>query len=840
MTNRVVQYMLSLIFCTLIGGIFSLVAGQYYYFDTWSTSYPLQQWCTETLNIRANTESHPYWARAGLVRLLLDPTHFSYSTSSLASVLQTDLFLASTQTFMMYTNPSLSPTWINTGATILQIDRYNPSSDYLWTNGLYGTLAFIPLYNSNTYTWTFAMIYNGDTVKTSLSMVGGTNIIVPSHQTPYLTGEYLVQQAPCSDDTTAPNVTIYTPTWGTKKSYLSWISLIITENAGVGNVPYVWTGWLPGIGIWTGNIWWLTNQYWVNFDTFTLNVSGNWTTKNFTGGMFSSAGTLSAIADGITWQSRNKNYTVNIDSSELFDYGIEKQITISGNVRDRNNNLRTFSLNFNPGNWPTLIAGSRIPAANSTRINTTDPIQLWIQDEWAGVDSWSIIITVQWIWGTSYGPYIFSWNDLNLSWVASNANQPNYYLSITNHVVFPSSWIIQISVYAEDMEGNIDTINDYSFTTRPSCADLWCCNEVYIQTWIFSPFIYNEFILNISGGIQPSFVVDGNTWTVDCGMANETALTIYKWSEEITWWASYISYFDLPNLVLSGTNVKAVLSGKTLTLERIYVPPITWWCIGSCGWGGGGWTTITVDDCELPSILACANTSGIDNSDSYYDNTCCGSADEWHGAAPECDVSDSLYDQEITDAFSRWYNLNITNKCPITDARLDDNITRVEAAKMISMFTIQIIGIFPDTHKSWCDEYSDIYTLSDEMQFFAKTACQLELMWLESDGKTPKEEFSPNDFVNRAEFGTILSRLIYGDTYNIYSGEEMKFKRYEKHLNALNSDNIMKKIQDPFMLEKRARILLMLNRTTESNLVATYRLVVPAHNWALSLLENVW
>lgn len=116
------------------------------------------------------------------------------------------------------------------------------------------------------------------------------------------------------------------------------------------------------------------------------------------------------------------------------------------------------------------------------------------------------------------------------------------------------------------------------------------------------------------------------------------------------------------------------------------------------------------------------------------------------------------------------------------------------------------------------------------MKFFTKTACQLNLMGLKSDGKTVDKNFDPHAYVSRAQFGTILSRLIYGDKYNLYTGEEMKFKRYQKHLNALNADNIMKRIQDPFMLEERARVLLMLNRTVENNLVEKYRLVAPVHN----------
>ncbi|MEI7557956.1 MAG: hypothetical protein WCJ45_03900 [bacterium] len=112
-------------------------------------------------------------------------------------------------------------------------------------------------------------------------------------------------------------------------------------------------------------------------------------------------------------------------------------------------------------------------------------------------------------------------------------------------------------------------------------------------------------------------------------------------------------------------------------------------------------------------------------------------------------------------------------------------------------------------------------------------------MGLKPNGTIPEEKFNPERYVTRAEFGTVLSRLIYGDKHNVYSGEETTYKRYEKHLAALNKDNIMKKIQNPSMLEKRARVILMLDRTTSTNLIEKYRLIVAAHNAALSLLENI-
>ena len=68
------------------------------------------------------------------------------------------------------------------------------------------------------------------------------------------------------------------------------------------------------------------------------------------------------------------------------------------------------------------------------------------------------------------------------------------------------------------------------------------------------------------------------------------------------------------------------------------------------------------------------------------------------------------------------------------------------------MFTIQILGIYPDTHKVGCDSFTDVDNISDEMKFFTKTACQLNLMGLEPNGSTPKKVFNPNAPVPRSEF----------------------------------------------------------------------------------------
>lgn len=67
------------------------------------------------------------------------------------------------------------------------------------------------------------------------------------------------------------------------------------------------------------------------------------------------------------------------------------------------------------------------------------------------------------------------------------------------------------------------------------------------------------------------------------------------------------------------------------------------------------------------------------------------------------------------------------------------------------------------------------------------------------DNGNPAEKFNPSDTVTRAQFGTVLSRLLYGNLYNT----QKKNQWYVQHLEALNNAGIMKKIDDPSMKELR-------------------------------------
>jgi hypothetical protein len=137
---------------------------------------------------------------------------------------------------------------------------------------------------------------------------------------------------------------------------------------------------------------------------------------------------------------------------------------------------------------------------------------------------------------------------------------------------------------------------------------------------------------------------------------------------------------------------------------------------------------------------------------------------------------------------------------------LNTKITRAELAKMMVVFmswTLEkdpiITGstVYKDVNKE------KLWDLADYVQL----AYQYQIMWINADG-TPMENFNPNKPVSRWEFATVLSRVLYGDTYN-----QNWDKYYEKHIEALNKANILTN-PDHNITEWRWWIITMLYRTT--------------------------
>ena len=111
---------------------------------------------------------------------------------------------------------------------------------------------------------------------------------------------------------------------------------------------------------------------------------------------------------------------------------------------------------------------------------------------------------------------------------------------------------------------------------------------------------------------------------------------------------------------------------------------------------------------------------------------------------------------EFQDAYSRAKENGITTMNTIEWARMNDWLTREEMAKMISNYAVNILWKTPDTTKPCYFLDSNI---NPDLVQYVTESCQLWLMW------QWVTSFRPKDSVTRAEFWTVLSRLLYWSVY---------------------------------------------------------------------------
>ena len=172
---------------------------------------------------------------------------------------------------------------------------------------------------------------------------------------------------------------------------------------------------------------------------------------------------------------------------------------------------------------------------------------------------------------------------------------------------------------------------------------------------------------------------------------------------------------------------------------------------------------------------------------------------------PNASVFGATYSQELQDAYDWAYSKSITTMSPIDNANMYGAITRAELAKMLSNWAMNVKGLTPD--ESLACEFTDIDSVKGDLHEFIKTSCQLGLM---GQGITA---FRPYDTISRAEFGTALSRALWGSQY-----ENTGTPYYAKHLDALKAAGIMTQINNPESRDEiRGYVMLMLMRSEEGS-----------------------
>lgn len=171
-------------------------------------------------------------------------------------------------------------------------------------------------------------------------------------------------------------------------------------------------------------------------------------------------------------------------------------------------------------------------------------------------------------------------------------------------------------------------------------------------------------------------------------------------------------------------------------------------------------------------------------------------------------IGNILYDEELLEAYKYAYSIGITTMPTAYQANLKGKLVRKDLAKMISEYALKVLKLKPDNRLICL--FDDLEDETLETKYYTKLACKLWLMGRHADGKSKLDDFMPDEAVNRAQFGTVLSRTLFGESHNVSQWEN--YERYQKHLLALNQNNIMKVVDTPWMVELRWWVMLMMMR----------------------------
>ena len=328
----------------------------------------------------------------------------------------------------------------------------------------------------------------------------------------------------------------------------------------------------------------------------------------------------------------------------------------------------------------------------------------------------------------------------------------------------------------------------------------------------------------------------GNIVTTGCSFTGEFKLITYDIKYELDWWTNSqnnVTWYTIKDPVTFENPTKDNhtfewrYTNANFTIVITSIPTWSTWNITlyakwkkkssnrsgwwSSWWGGSNKTWDTQDSSSTPQNNSSVS-SWTDVKDIKWDT-------QDSSAEPQNDVTPLTggdgearggYSQEFLNAYERAFKNGITTMNTIDKANMDWYIKRWHLAKMVVNYVTNVLwkeipSDIPAECLSWTDTYRESYEIKD----YATKSCALWLMWI----RMKNNEFLPNDYVTRAEFGAVLSRILRWDKYNLVHTQEKP--RYTDHLNALKEEWFMTKIDNPQMQEKRWYVMIMLMRSAK-------------------------
>lgn len=384
---------------------------------------------------------------------------------------------------------------------------------------------------------------------------------------------YEFQALPCQKDTDKPTIT--------NKSVSNWATKI-ASNQVITFLTYDWnsnkkvTHWFGGNSTWNlsnyvtapSNV---DNQEWVNSSSISVTVSCptcSTPKSNIPATLSISDWNWETSINALTWDSERRWYNVSINPP--FEYEVEKQVTVNISVTDNPNedgetHTKTESFSFNAPVAPSI---SRIYPSTNTFVSPSKnfEIKFYISDDWAWINTWSIIIKIPQImtWEeVILNEYVYSGSDLNFElswWSAGLGNSWSYVVSFYPKTDFPVNETITINVTWSDLAWNTKAFTT-SFSTRPACSFFGCVDILNI--------IWNNFVETFSGKIlivtwtntnsQYPYLTWENNEILMCGkertwvtLSGSISLYDQAWNKinwlNYTWNVLYITGLDFENI----------------------------------------------------------------------------------------------------------------------------------------------------------------------------------------------------------------------------------------------------------------------------------------------------
>ena len=167
----------------------------------------------------------------------------------------------------------------------------------------------------------------------------------------------------------------------------------------------------------------------------------------------------------------------------------------------------------------------------------------------------------------------------------------------------------------------------------------------------------------------------------------------------------------------------------------------------------------------------------------------------------------STYPSEWNNAYLFARSVGITTMPTLQAAMMEKDLTRAELAKILSVFAQKFLDKKVVENKVGC-EFADKAEAAGDLANYMKLSCELEIMGLHADGKTPLVNFMPNKFVSRAELATVFSRVLNGNKYDNNDGNAY----WTNHIEALKEAGILS-VTTPTLHETRGNVFLMTYRT---------------------------